>query len=86
VSKITVAVAFLVTLAGVAVREFYHAAATKFFVDYWSGPGDPSGAPKCKFDCTLTVPHETWMIGALGFALILAGPALLIIDWAIKRK
>ena len=85
-SKSVVIVSFAVTLAGVAVREIYHAAATRFFIDYWSGPGDPSGAPKCKFDCTLSVPQETWLLGVLGLALILAGPAILFIERSLNRK
>jgi hypothetical protein len=82
----TVAIAFLTTFVGLAVREYYHAAATKFYVDYWSSPTEPMGPPKCKFDCTMSVPQETWMIGTLGLALVLAGPAILIIDWAMKRE
>jgi hypothetical protein len=86
VSKAATAVAFLLTLSGVAAHEYYHVAATRFFVDYWNTPSDPMGPPKCKFDCALSVPQEIWMIGALGVAIILAGPAFPVIDWAIKRR
>ena len=83
--KIALVVGFSVTTVGIVLREFFHHLRSEFIDAWWKYPPGIDEAPRNTLAGPM-ISQELWLFGALGGALIIAGPFLVLLDWVLQRR